>query len=80
MSFFGVDVGVYLLDVALPEICIAFPFGLLVFVDYRFILVSTLLLSQFFHHFFVFLGMDYLEIFFIFGKMDYFSILDLMYF
>ena len=80
MSFFSVDVGVYLLDVTLPEVSIAFSFGLLVFVDYRLILVSALLLSQFLHHFFVFLGMDHLEIFLIFGKMDYFSILYLMYF
>ena len=80
MSFFSVDVGVYLLDVTLPEVSIAFSFGLLVFVDYRLILVSALLLSQFLHHFFMFLGMNYLEIFLIFRKMNYFSILYLMYF
>ena len=80
MSFFSVYVRVYLLDVTLPEISVAFPFGLLVFVYYRLVLVSSLLLSQFCHHFFVFLGVDHLEVFLIFGKMDYFSILDHIYF
>ena len=81
MSFFSVDIGVYLLNVTLPEISVAFPFGLLVFVYYRLVLVSSLLLlSQFCNHFFVFLGVDHLEVFLIFGKMDYFSILDHIYF
>ena len=81
MSFFSVYVRVYLLNVTLPEISIAFPLRLLVFVYYRLVLVSSLLLlSQFCHHFFVFLGVDHLEVFLIFGKMDYFSILDHIYF